>query len=63
MLDLSGFDLLVIQIDGLHVGDHVLMAAIGVDGTGSSASVTPGASFPRAGGRNENPARTSAGGG
>ncbi len=27
-------DLLVIQIDGLHVGDHVLMAAIGVDGTG-----------------------------
>ncbi len=32
--DLSGFDLLVIQIDGLHVGDHVLMAAIGVDGTG-----------------------------
>ena len=26
--------LLVIQIDGLHVGDHVLMAAIGVDGNG-----------------------------
>ena len=25
---------LVIQIDGLHVGDHVLMAAIGVDGNG-----------------------------
>ena len=24
----------VIQIDGLHVGDHVLMAAIGVDGNG-----------------------------
>ena len=30
--DLSELDLLVIQIDGLHVGDHVLMAAIGVDG-------------------------------
>ena len=29
-----GTDLLVIQIDGLHVGDHVLMAAIGVDGNG-----------------------------
>ena len=27
--DLSELDLLVIQIDGLHVGDHVLMAAIG----------------------------------
>ena len=32
--DLSGLDLLVIQIDGLHVGDHVLVSAIGVDGTG-----------------------------
>ena len=32
--DFSGLDLLVIQIDGLHVGDHVLMAAIGVDGNG-----------------------------
>ena len=32
--DLSGLDLLVIQIDGLHVGDHVLMAAIGIDGAG-----------------------------
>ena len=31
--DLSELDLLVIQIDGLHVGD-VLMAAIGVDGNG-----------------------------
>ena len=29
--DLSELDLLVIQIDGLHVGDHVLMAAIGGD--------------------------------
>ena len=28
--DLSELDRLVIQIDGLHVGDHVLMAAIGV---------------------------------
>ena len=32
--DLSELDLLVIQIDGLHVGYHVLMAAIGVDGNG-----------------------------
>jgi hypothetical protein len=30
--DLSGLDLLVIQIDGLHVGDHVLVVAIGIDG-------------------------------
>ena len=32
--DLSELDLLVIQIDGLHVGDHVLVAAIGIDGDG-----------------------------
>ena len=32
--DLSELDLLVIQIDGLHVGDHVLVAVIGVDGNG-----------------------------
>lgn len=32
--DLSELGLLVIQIDGLHVGDHVLVAAIGVDGNG-----------------------------
>ena len=32
--DLSALDLLVIQIDGLHVGDHVLVAAIGIDGAG-----------------------------
>ena len=32
--DLSGRDLLVIQIDGIHIGDHVLVAAIGVDGQG-----------------------------
>ena len=30
--DLSDLDLLVIQIDGLHVGDRVLLAAIGIDG-------------------------------
>jgi hypothetical protein len=29
--DLSGLDLLVIQIDGLRVGDHVLVAAIGIE--------------------------------
>ena len=33
-VDLSGLDLLVIQIDGLRVGDHVLVAAIGIDGAG-----------------------------
>ena len=32
--DLSELDLPVIQIDGLHVGNHVLVAAIGVDGNG-----------------------------
>ena len=32
--DLSDLDLLVIQIDGLHVGDHVMLAAIGIDGGG-----------------------------
>ena len=32
--DLSDLDLLVIQIDGLHVGDHVMLAAIGIDGAG-----------------------------
>jgi putative transposase len=30
--DLSALDPLVIQIDGLRVGDHVLVAAIGIDG-------------------------------
>ncbi len=33
--DLSDLDLLVVQIDGLHVGDHVLVVAIGVDGEGN----------------------------
>jgi putative transposase len=33
--DLSGLDLPVIQIDGLRVGDHILVAAIGIDGAGS----------------------------
>ena len=32
--DLSGLDLLVIQIDGLRVGDHIIVAAIGIDGAG-----------------------------
>ena len=32
--DLSPLDLLVIQIDGLRVGDHVVVAAIGIDGAG-----------------------------
>jgi transposase-like protein len=33
--DLSGLDLLAIQIDGLHVGDEpVLLAAVGIDGNG-----------------------------
>ncbi|MGY3695836.1 hypothetical protein ACVIGA_005916 [Bradyrhizobium sp. USDA 3240] len=34
--DLSTLDLLVVQIDGLHLGDDlVLVAAIGVDGEGN----------------------------
>lgn len=34
--DLSVLDLLVVQIDGLHLGDDlVLVAAIGVDGEGN----------------------------
>ena len=31
---LDELDLLVLQIDGLHVGDHVMAAAIGIDGGG-----------------------------
>ncbi len=43
--DLSDLDLLVVQIDGLHVGDHVLVVAIGVDGEGNKhvLAVTEGA--------------------
>ena len=33
--DLSELDLLVIQIDGIRVGAHVLVAAIGIDGEGA----------------------------
>jgi transposase-like protein len=34
--DLSALDLLVIQIDGLHIGtDHVMVAALGIDGGGN----------------------------
>ena len=32
--DLSTIELLVIQIEGLRVGDDVLVAAIGIDGAG-----------------------------
>ena len=33
--DLSNLDLLIIQIDGLHIGnDLVLVAALGIDGNG-----------------------------
>jgi transposase-like protein len=48
--DLSELDLLVIQIDGLHVGDHVLVAAIGVDGAGDKhvLAVLEGATENRA---------------
>ena len=35
--DLSDLDLLVIQIDGMHMGDHVPVAAIGGDGDGAKA--------------------------
>ena len=34
--DIPGWNLLVIQIDGLHVGDHILVAAIGIDGRGET---------------------------
>ncbi len=35
--DLSGLDLLVIRIDGLHMGDELLMiGAIGVDSSGKT---------------------------
>jgi hypothetical protein len=37
--DLSALDHLVVQIDGLHLGDDlVLVAAIGVDGEGTVAT-------------------------
>jgi putative transposase len=32
--ELSPLDLLVIQIDGLRVDEHVLVAAVGIDGAG-----------------------------
>jgi putative transposase len=33
--DLSGLDLLVVQIDGIHIAEHlVLVAAVGIDGVG-----------------------------
>src|SRR5215468_10968365 len=33
--DLSGLDILVVQIDGIHISEHlVLVAAIGIDGKG-----------------------------
>jgi transposase-like protein len=32
--DLSGLEVLIIQIDGLRVGKHVLVAAIGIDASG-----------------------------
>jgi hypothetical protein len=34
--------LLVIQIDGLQVGDHVLVAAIGIDGAGDKHMLAVG---------------------
>ena len=41
--DVSELDLLVIQIDGLRVGDHVLVAAIGIDGDKHVLAVALGA--------------------
>ena len=33
--DLSGLDILVVQIDGIHISEHiVLVAAIGIDSEG-----------------------------
>src|SRR5450756_2521411 len=41
-LDLSKLDLLVIQIDGLHIGDDlVLVAALGIDGDGHKHPLGP----------------------
>jgi len=40
--DLSKLDLLVIQIDGLHIGnDLVLVAALGIDGEGHKHPLAP----------------------
>lgn len=33
--DLSSLDLAVLMIDGIHVGEHVMLVAIGIDGAGS----------------------------
>jgi putative transposase len=39
--DLSGLDILVIQIDGIHIAeDLVLVAAIGIDGNGEKHALT-----------------------
>jgi putative transposase len=32
--DLSKLDLLIIQIDGLHIGNDLVLAALGIDGNG-----------------------------
>jgi putative transposase len=33
--DLSGLDIMVVQIDGIHIGEHlVLVAALGIDSEG-----------------------------
>src|SRR4030095_16101493 len=40
--DLSGLDLMVVQIDGIHITEHlVLVAAIGVDGQGEKDPLGP----------------------
>jgi len=39
-VDLSSLDLLVIQIDGLRVDEHVLVAAVGIDGNGVRSKLT-----------------------
>lgn len=33
--DLSALDLVVLMIDGIHVGDHVMLASIGIDAKGT----------------------------
>ena len=46
--DLSGLDLLVIQIDGIHMDeDLILVAAIGVDAKGDKHPLVSGGAFPR----------------
>ena len=40
--DLSGLDIMVVQIDGIHISEHlVLVAALGIDSAGFKCGATP----------------------